>query len=338
MPVFQTCLEFRRALIVTLVFAGLIVGRCDADALGQQAGSKSSAAAVEASAPRTVLRVPADHVLSDDGELVAIDVQHGSGGAKLELRRIWRGDETADTGFGPGWSDANLVRLTMPDERRVMIWCGGVGWCIGEPQKDGDFATAEGDTIRKASSGWTMEQPSGARLDFDSDGRLLSVKPAAGPKRTYTYDEQGRLLTLGTSPENTLRYHYDGERINRIDGPEGLLAEYRYDPSGPLIEAINFRKVKISYRYGGNRELASASDPFGSEFDPPSKAHAASKESADSKPAAAAEPVSPGRKSAAAGSSAEVRRSWPGDRESVERLDHVVRLQRSRRRRLDPHA
>ncbi len=217
-------------------------------------------------AERTATRMPVDHFLTDQNELVTSDLTHGSGLVMVTVRRTWRGAETLNTHFGRGWSDENVVRLTLPEPERVLIWRGGIGWRAAQQQQDGTFVTAENETIRKTPVGWSLEDASGIVFNFDADGRLLSETSSVGPKRTYGYDEQGRLITVGDDPLNTLRYQYDGERVRRIEGPEGLVVEFQYDEKWQLVEATSARKVKVEYRYDDAGELVSAGDSLGNRL------------------------------------------------------------------------
>ena len=173
--------------------------------------------------PRTIAGEVSGHRLTSNGALIAHDLDHGIGAARLRMTRLWLGRETLDSHFGPGWSDENEVRLGLIDADAVIIWRGGVGWYTAYRKGEQLFAGASGETIRRTDSGWTAEQANGGALVFDNDGRLTADRPAVGPARNYTYDNNGRLSTIGTAPENLLRYQYDAKakRVLRVDGPEG---------------------------------------------------------------------------------------------------------------------
>ncbi|HEX4639928.1 MAG TPA: hypothetical protein VH252_00990, partial [Chthoniobacterales bacterium] len=219
--------------------------------------------------PRTIAGPVADHPVTASGVVVAQDLDHGVAAAGLRISRSWLGRETLNTHFGPGWSDTNDVRLTLVDTNTLVIWRGGIGWHTAH--KKGDvFEGAGGETIRQTGSGWSAERPDRGALLFDNNGRLTTDKPAAGPACNYTYANNGRLTSLGTSPENQLRYQYDkaGKRVVHVDGPEGLQLDYRYDNKGRLVGLTNSRKIAIEYRYSEAGELVAIKDQFGFEFTP----------------------------------------------------------------------
>lgn len=202
------------------------------------------------SPPRRTTAVPSDHLFNIESGFVASDLAHGRGATRLEVTRLWRGTGTLNSHFGPGWSDRNVVRLSLISKNLLLIWRGGVGSQSAHRTSESIFETDEGEKIERTDKGWVEQTRQGDVLSFDAGGRLLSEKPAAGAVRAYSYDKNGRLASVGTGPENALRYHYDrAGRVTRIDGPEKLQLEYRYDSKGRLTSVINARKVHVDYRY-----------------------------------------------------------------------------------------
>jgi len=194
--------------------------------------------------------------------LIAIDLEHGDGAAKLLVRRTWLGRETLNTVFGEGWSDDNLIRLTLMDSDTIVIRRGGVGWRVG--YREGDrFVTSAGENIAKEGADWKMQFASGQVARFDRQGRLLETTNTASRKRLYTYDTSGRLISVGDNADNKLTYQYDGSRVERIEGPEGLVAHFDYNQAGQLVSVIDSNRVRTDYRYDADGELTSATDQFG---------------------------------------------------------------------------
>ncbi len=210
--------------------------------------------------------VPADHLISESGSLLANDLSHGEGLSWMTVRRTWLGRDTVNTHFGVGWSDPNLVRLTLLSTDRLLIWRGGTGWRTA--QRDGDqFATGDGDTLRTTPEGWQMRFVSGEEWSFNPDGTLATIQSALGAVRKYAY-EGGRLTVIADGPDNRLHYHYDAKhhRVSHIDGPEGLSLQYVYDTQGRLSRVTTARAIAIDYQYDGNGQLVVARDQFGTQF------------------------------------------------------------------------
>lgn len=210
--------------------------------------------------------VPADHLISESGSLLANDLSHGEGWSLMTVRRTWLGRDTVNTHFGVGWSDPNLVRLTLLSADRLLIWRGGTGWRTA--QRDGDqFATGDGDTIRTTPAGWQMRFVSGEEWRFNPNGTLATIQSALGSVRKFAY-EGDRLTVIEDGPDNRLHYHYDAQhnRVSHVDGPEGLSLQYVYDAQGRLSRVTTARAIAIDYRYNGNGQLVVARDQFGTQF------------------------------------------------------------------------
>lgn len=225
-------------------------------------------AAAKGPPPAPVSAVPVDHAFDGDG-FVAHDFAHGDGAFKLLVNRQWNGASVRSGHFGPGWSDANAIRLSMIDRDALLLWRGEVGWRKAHRVGDKLFEGDGGEKIEQSDKGWRVQMAGGITLTFDGEGRLTSAQSGEGPAWNYSYEKNGRLASLGTSAENTLKYSYDpaGKRVTRIDGPEGLRLDYEFDDKGRLAAVTNSRKVRIQYRYGDDGVLAAAEDQFGNRFD-----------------------------------------------------------------------
>ncbi len=153
------------------------------------------------------IRLPADHqkALGDQGQLLAVDLTHGDGTGRLSVGRIWTGEPTVNTGFGPGWGDMNLVRLTMIQAKQILVWRGGQGCARLAIQLGETFETTDRATISQNKDGWVMQTRDGVRLTFDSKGRLTSEDSGAGVSRTYAYDSKGRLASVMPGPRISWR-------------------------------------------------------------------------------------------------------------------------------------
>lgn len=218
---------------------------------------------LEKAPARTIAQVPASHEARGKNNLRANDLVHGDGAQRLGVIREWSGTGTTNTHFGKGWADENVFRLTQIDAGTVLLWRGGLGWRTAHGAK-GKFTSATGESIERAGAGWNYRSKSGATLNFDESGKLISETSAFGVTRNYSYDAGGRLTAVGDSAQNSLRYTYDKEgRVLQIEGPEGLRSVYRYDDKGLLMGATNSANVEIEYRYDNSGELASVKDQFG---------------------------------------------------------------------------
>ena len=222
----------------------------------------------EMSSPVTRSAMPANHSLDFDTGFVANDLTHGFGATQLAINRRWSGSDTLNTHFGAGWSDQNVMQLTLVSRNLILIWRGGVGWLTAHRKGEKLFEGDTGEKIEQTDKGWTAQMPHGVTLTFDTNGRLISQKPATGPACNYSYDKNGRLISIGTASGNELNYRYDKRgRVTHVDGPESLQLEYSYDDKGQLAAVENSRKIRIEYRYGDKGKLVSAKDQLGNELE-----------------------------------------------------------------------
>jgi YD repeat-containing protein len=221
----------------------------------------------ETASPITRAAMPANHSLDFDTGFVADDLTHGIGAMQLTVARRWSGTDTLNTHFGSGWSDQNVIQLTLVSRNVILLWRGGVGWLTAHRNGEKLFEGDAGEKIEQTDKGWTAHMPHGGILTFDTNGRLISKKPAAGPACNYSYDKTGRLVSMGTGSGNELKYRNDKRgRVTRVDGPEGLRLEYSYDDKGRLAAVTNSRKVRTGYLYGDTGGLLAAQDEFGNQL------------------------------------------------------------------------
>src|SRR5262249_9188236 len=121
------------------------------------------------------------------------------------------------------------------------------------------------DKIQKTEQGWTAQIAHGITYSFNSKGRLTSVKPPGGTLRSYAYDASGRLVSIGTGPDNFLQYEYNNQnRVIAVRGPEGLRVKYDYDDKGRLKSVVTARVYQIQYDYSADGNLSTTRDQLGS--------------------------------------------------------------------------
>jgi YD repeat-containing protein len=251
----STFLRAFNALLSCCLSATLVSGcRHSGDANVSQKPATSTQGS--SSPQRRTTAVPSDHSFDIETGFVASDLAHGYGTTCLAVTRAWRGTGTLNSHFGPGWSDGNIVRLCLISKNLLLIWRGGVSSQLAYRTSGNIFETDDSEKIERTDQGWVKQTHHGDVLMFDTSGRLLSEKPAAGAVRAYSYDKSGRLASVGTGPENALRYEYDkAGRVITIGGPEELRLQYRYDAKGRLISVTNARKVRLDYRYSDTGTL-----------------------------------------------------------------------------------
>jgi YD repeat-containing protein len=72
-------------------------------------------------------------------------------------------------------------------------------------------------------------------FSYDNEGRLLSETDGLGHTTSYTYDSNGDRVAETNALNQTTTYTYDSKgRMLTRTGPDGSLTTYTYAPAGPL--------------------------------------------------------------------------------------------------------
>lgn len=111
---------------------------------------------------------------------------------------------------------------------------------------DGEGRVAE--YRRFDGEGGGLETATGIRFSYDEQGEAIGVVNSTTGQSSSGQQTADAPMTSGTASP---RYHYDGERLARIDGPEGAVVKYAYRPDGTLVGAElsrdgNQRRLEIT--------------------------------------------------------------------------------------------
>lgn len=96
---------------------------------------------------------------------------------------------------------------------------------------------------------------------FDSEGRTESVT-APDETRTYTYDDQGRILTETRSGRTTRYTHGAFGLVTAIATPVGT-TQFRYDEQGSLVGRTNPGHPEVTFTYDQGGRMLSETDGAG---------------------------------------------------------------------------
>ncbi len=111
------------------------------------------------------------------------------------------------------------------------------------------------------------------RREFSADGRLLSVRDAAGNRVDFSYDSSERLTRVGETGGSSRAYSLtyttwaSGPEVD-VKDPAQRVTEYQEDSSGHLLNVVNPNGAgTLAYIYGGcggsADQLCSAADALG---------------------------------------------------------------------------
>ena len=117
-------------------------------------------------------------------------------------------------------------------------------------------------------AGYARVFRSGGAEQYDGQGRLETRTDRTGRSVTVSYDPSGRPSEVHTPEGQTLRMVYEGPqgRLSRIEGPDGILAEYQYRISGIVTELASVRypdSTGYLFTYDGAHRLTNVTDMGG---------------------------------------------------------------------------
>jgi|GEM_PF-1128542 len=202
---------------------------------------------------------------------------------------VFSGDDN-DFVFGRGWTHqyglaikeySDHVTLIRENNSRQVFEPLGGGAYTPVP-----FTTY--DELSKDASGFTLRTNHGRIFRFALDGRLAYIEDPNANRHTMSYSQVGgkqrltavtsnggRAITLRYGPNNMVesvtdllgyqvRYHYDDDRLVRVEDREQYETEYVYDPVNyNLIQLIDREDNSYYYTYSYNDRVLSQEDPLG---------------------------------------------------------------------------
>jgi len=105
---------------------------------------------------------------------------------------------------------------------------------------------------------------SGVRTEYDSDGRLSSLKDASGQTIGFSYDPDNQLEITTDPLGNTTIFEYDerGNTLQRQDALGGI-TKFSYDEDNNILSETDALGNTTSFTYDGQGNLLSTTDPLG---------------------------------------------------------------------------
>jgi|GEM_PF-5907536 len=180
-------------------------------------------------------------------------------------------NNTRNSPLGYGWSHTFNYQIQITDEG---------AWEVHHP--DGHIATfiplynSNGTsfplyggthaTLTKDGSGdYKMTTKDKTEYDFNSSGRLVSIKNPNGNTTNLTYS--GNNLSSVQAPGGrTITITNSSNRITLITDPLGRQTNYAYDVNGNLTTVTDAKNGQTNFTYDGNHRLLSVTNPLGVKF------------------------------------------------------------------------
>ncbi|WP_246036453.1 polymorphic toxin-type HINT domain-containing protein [Cellulomonas telluris] len=197
------------------------------------------------------------------------DLTMTSFGIPFEAVRFYSSANTGTGMFGAGWTWTYDARVIAPeagaDAIRVRAEDGAEA--VYRRAADGSWTRPPG--VRavltdRPGGGWALTPPDQRRLEFDAQGRLLSVKDARGHGLTLTYASNGLLSQLTDAAGRVVRVEHrqDVRAISKLTLPDGRSVQFDYE-AGRLAKVQDARSYTWQYHYDAQGRLDHVTDARG---------------------------------------------------------------------------
>lgn len=170
--------------------------------------------------------------------------------------------------LGYGWSHSFNYHIEVNDEEAWEVYhpdghaiifipiYGGNGTSL--PLHGGVHATLTKD----GSGNYKMTAKDETEYNFNSSGRLVSIKNPNGNTTNLTYS--GNNLSSVQAPGGrTITITNSNNRITRITDPLGRQTNYAYDANGNLTTVTDAKNGQTNFTYDSNHRLLSVINPLG---------------------------------------------------------------------------
>jgi len=190
-------------------------------------------------------------------------------GSIIEFNRTYnsRSSNTGLTGYG--WSSNWETRLKVPPNFYgpvTLVDEDGTEHIFAR-QTNGSYTPPNGiylQLVKNANNTFTITQPDGAKDNFSSTGKLLSIVDTNGNTLSFNYDTNCILQSVrdASNRSATLSYNAAG-LLWKITDPASNVVEFGYDANGNLTSDINQAGKQTTYSYDSNHNLTSVTNPKG---------------------------------------------------------------------------
>ena len=168
--------------------------------------------------------------------------------------------------FGLGTMDAFHARLAFPTGGNVSLTAGDGAAYTFVTMGGNAYSPPVGlhDNLVKNGDGtYTVWQPDGSRMNFDTTGRVTTIVNRNGNHLTLTYTG-GNPTQVADDSGLSLSLTYDaGNRVKTVTDPMGRKVTYTYDGSGRLIQITDPMGFTENNSYDASNRLLQRVDPAG---------------------------------------------------------------------------
>lgn len=192
----------------------------------------------------------------------------------LSLTRTYRSDQAErvaqgaiepDTLFGPGWASSWDWSLTdLEGDGSVLRLRAADGGVLDYQRAADQTYTAAGGArlhLEEIVGGWTLSEPSGAGIRFDTVGRLAAIFDPAGRELIVARDASGVPQSVTDAAGRTAEITTDAAgRATQVDLPDGRYVAFTYDAAGRLATQRSVSGQVLNLTYDTRHRLTEIRD------------------------------------------------------------------------------
>ena len=156
----------------------------------------------------------------------------------LSFVRTYNSQNLVDIGLGRGWRTNYQAKLTISDDRLVLVSKSGKGepWSRVNGQWQGDLDTDL--IVEQDGSQFTVTYPNDRSERYNANGQLEMQTDSNGFNTIYTYNQENQLIEVENHYGKKVSFSYRLGRIEQVTDPQGVVYRYEYDGLRNLVAVV----------------------------------------------------------------------------------------------------
>jgi RHS repeat-associated protein len=183
-------------------------------------------------------------------------------------QRNYNGFQDLSSPLGLGWTGTWTDSLELLANGDLNFRSANGGRFHYTLQSGGSYKGDPGVTasLTAISGGYEVTRKDQVKLDFNSSGKLTSIKDANGQGVALVYDGSGRLSSATDSVGRQMTFSYNASsQLTGVAASDGRGVSYSYNGGGQLASFTDVRGKTWTYSYDSKDLLTQENDPRGKQ-------------------------------------------------------------------------